>query len=432
MAQDSSPAPSRNTSRPEIVITGVGVVSPLGIGSEVFWNALLAGESGVRLLPRLEGADLPVRMGADVQAFEPKKYVRPRKSLKVMSRDIQLAFAAADLAHADTSLDDSGVAPERLGVTLGADWISCDADEIAYAHRHCYVDGKYDRTLWGAEAMRHLNPLWMLKFLPNMSACHIGIAHDARGPNNSVTSGLVSSLLAIAEAVRVIERGDADMMLAGGTGCFLHPHRYVYQRDDPLITGSEDPTGALRPFDANRRGTINGEGSATFALERRDHAEARGAKIYARVLGYASRCEPWQRRNELTGSGVAAAITGALADARMTAQEVGHVNAHGIGTQLSDVFEARAIRETLGDVPVMAMKSYFGNLGAGSGAVEMAASVLGLNAGIVPPTRNYETPDPDCPINVIHGEPLIDQPPTAMILNHSTTGQAVAMLLGGV
>jgi len=174
---------------------------------------------------------------------------------------------------------------------------------------------------------------------------------------------------------------------------------------------------------------VHGEGSAAFILENRQHAEARGAKILARILGHACTFEPRRRGQALRGRAIRTAIRGALQDAGLQPADIGHVNADGLSTQLDDELEAQAIRDTLGDVPVTAPKSYFGNLSAGTGAVEMAASVLGLQKGLVPPTLNYERPDPDCPVNVVHGRPMENTTPTALVLNQSRVGQSVAMIL---
>jgi 3-oxoacyl-[acyl-carrier-protein] synthase II len=413
----------------EIVITGVGVVSPIGIGSEAFWTALADGRSGVRLLDLFRTSDLPVPFGAVVDDFDPKQYVRPRKSLKVMSRDIQLGFAAADLACAQAGLHDRPIDPDRLGIVFGADLIHCELSELVNVYRGCIVDGKFEFKHFGQRAMAEMYPLWMLKYLPNMPACHIGIAQDARGPNNSLTLGDVSSLSAVTEAMRVLERGQADAMIAGGTGSRIHPASWVR---DPILNlshRSHDPAAASRPFDAQRDGTVNGEGAAAFLLETRPHAQARGATILARILGAAGTFEPCRNGEVLRGRGIRQAISGALRDAGLLAGDVGHVNANGSSTILDDRIEAQAIRDTLADVPVTAPKSFFGNLGAGTGAVEMAVSVLALQKGYVPPTLNYQYPDPHCPVNVIHRQSLRINAPTALVLNHTNRGQAVAVVL---
>jgi 3-oxoacyl-[acyl-carrier-protein] synthase II len=412
----------------EAVITGLGVVSPIGIGGEAFWTSLCEGRSGVRSLGLLN-SDLPGTIGAQVIDLHPERHVQRRKSLKVMSRDIQLGFVAADLACRDAGLDARPVDPERLGVLFGADMIPCDLEEMVPAYRSCMPNGRFHFELWGERALGEMFPLWMLKYLPNMPACHIGIAQDARGPNNSLTLREVSSLAAVAEAKRVIERGQADAMIAGGTGSFVHPIIWGRKRMYRPSQRSGDPAAASRPFDADRDGQVYGEGAAAFLLEQRRHAEARGAKVLARILGHAIAFEPHRRGEPLRGQAVRGAIHRALADAGIGVGDVGYVNAHGLSTREDDEMEAQAIHDTLGDVPVTALKSFFGNFSAGTGAVEMAASVLAFDKGLIPPTLNYEHPDPKCPVNVVHGEPLELPRPTALLLNHSADGRSVAMVL---
>ncbi len=414
----------------DIVVTGIGVASPIGIGAAAYWASLCEGRSGVRNLGLYEDNSLPLSIGGEVADFEAKKYVRPRKSLKVMSRDIQLAFAAADLACEQAGLHDKPTEPDRLGIVFGAELISCELSELVAAYRGCIQNGSFNFDNWGRSAMAEMYPLWMLKYLPNMPACHIGIAQDARGPNNSLTLGDVSSLSAVAEAMRVIQRGAADVMIAGGTGSRIHAGLWARS---PLFHVSRhrgDPTEACRPFDAQRDGSVNGEGSGAIILERRDHAEARGAEICATVLGYSSNFEPRRNGNSLHGSAVRQAITSAMKNAGVTAADIGHVNANAGGLVEDDKVEAQAIRELLGDVPVTAPKSYFGNLGAGTGAVELMASLLALKHGTIPPTLNYKTPDPECPINVVHGRPEKLDRPAALILNHTPFGQAIAVVVG--
>ena len=191
----------------EIVITGMGVISPIGIGTDAFWTALEEGKSGVRRIGAYEPSNgLPVPIGGEIVDFEPKKLVKPRKSLKVMSRDIQLGFVAADMAREDAGLGVDTVDPDRMGVVFGADMIACDIYELVPPYGKCLESGEFHMQDWGPKALPELFPLWMLKYLPNMPACHIGIKHDARGPNNSLVQGEASSLAALVEAARLIER----------------------------------------------------------------------------------------------------------------------------------------------------------------------------------------------------------------------------------
>ena len=412
---------------PQVVITGVGVVSPIGIGRAAFWDSLMAQRSGVGPLSFLESGSMPVYIGAEVTDFDPKELIKPRKSLKVMSREIQLAVVAAEQAMADAGLAAGALDPERLGVVLGADMIQADPADMAAAFRRSMVDGRFDFSHWWPSAMSEIYPLWFLKLLPNMPACHIGIAHDARGPNNSITMNEVSGLLAVGEAFEVIRREQADAVLTGATGSRIHPTRFARGFADQVSHRNDDPAAASRPFDAERDGMVNGEGAAVFVLESGEHAQARGARVLARVLGHASAFEP--RGETRRGLAVRSGARKALEQAGLAPRDVGHVNAHGLATTDDDRMEALAIRDILGDVPVTAPKSYFGNLGSGAGSVEMAASVLALANNVVPATLNYEHPDPQCPVNVIRGQPLQGAKPVALLLNHTTLGQAASLVL---
>ncbi|MEX2140852.1 MAG: beta-ketoacyl-[acyl-carrier-protein] synthase family protein [Pirellulales bacterium] len=425
---------SHSPHRPRtVVITGMGVVSPIGIGREAFSASLQNRTSGVRTISTIDTRGLSIHVGGEIRDFDPKQYVRPRKSLKVMSREIQFAFTAADLAMADAGLlpgaaGASRCDPDRLGVVFGSDMIYCELEEVIEAFRACMPEGRFDFSRWASQAMPQMYPLWLLKYLPNMPACHVAIANDARGPCNAHTLGDASSLSAVAEGFRLIQRGAVDCAIVGGTGCRLHPTCLTFRSHQWYSAWKGRPEQASRPFEAARSGQVPGEGAGAFILEAEDHARARGATIMARVLAAASRCEPVHNERPPRGVAIRASIAAALAEAQLAPAEIGHVNAHGYGTVPHDRAEAQAIQQALGDVPVTAPKSYFGNLGGGSGAVEMAASLLALERGEVPATLNYDQPDPECPIQVV-SKPRRAHAPTALVLNQATTGQALALVL---
>ena len=413
----------------EVVVTGIGVLSPIGIGREAFWDALCRGRSGVGLIRSFDGSALPMRLIAEVRDFDPKRYVAHRKQLKVMYRDAQLGVAAAGLACRDAGVEKGQIDPERFGVVLGADRICSSLDDSELTYRACAPDGRFDFGRWGSEGMAASFPLSFLRVLPNMIASHVSIAHDARGPNNTIHQSEASGLLAIAEAMSVIQRGAADVMLAGGASSQLNPFDCVHHCVlGNLSNRHDDPTAAMRPFDADRDGQVWGEGAAVFVLESRSHAERRGATILARLLSAASACDT-TRAN--AGLGLRRAMQLALQRANLDVRQLGHVNAHGLSTQQDDRIEARAIRAVTPDVPVLAPKSYFGNLGAAGGAVETAASVLAAGAGLVPATLNYRRPDPECPIQVICGEPAPSSKPASLLVNRTAAGQAAAVVLTG-
>jgi 3-oxoacyl-[acyl-carrier-protein] synthase II len=365
-----------------------------------------------------------------VKDFDPKQFVQPRKTIKVMCPEIQSAFAAASMAMELSKLAKGDVDPERMGVVLGSEMLFGELEDMVEVFRHCMPNGEFDFGMWGEFAFKDLFPLWMLKYLPNMAACHISIAYDARGPNNSIVEGGVSSLLAVNEAAAAIQRGHADIMLAGGSGSIARFSCIPFRGWNQLSKWDGEPAGASRPFEARRSGIVLGEGAGALLLEAREHAEQRGAKILARIAGYSSRFEPpgqpWASR---TGRGITQSIEAALAAAKMRPTDIGHVNAHGESSIEQDRLEAQAIRAALGNVPVIALKSNFGDLGAGSGAVELIGSVLALNHGRLPPTLNYDEADPACPVNVVHGSAWPIEKPAALALNQSTTGQCAAMVI---
>ncbi len=413
----------------EVVITGVGIVSPIGVGREAVWSAIQSHQSGVRPIAQLEAAKWLAPFGGEVVGFDPKELIQPRKSIKVMSRDVQLASAAAELAWQDSCLSQATIDPERLGIVGGAGIMYCDLEELRGPFAEWIKAEDFDIHRWSREAMGELYPLWMLKYLPNMPACHIGIRYDARGPNNTIAQGDVSSLLAIGEAAEVIRRGHADVMIVGGTGSRLNMTEVMWHGGARLARGDQRPPSEMcRPFDAERSGLVYGEGAAQIVVETREHAERRGARIMARVAGAASRFEPAAENQKPTGAAITRTIRAALAAASLEPSDIGHVNAHGNSTREDDAIEAAAIRATLGNVPVTAPKSYFGNLGPGSGMVELTVSLLAMTEGVVPPTLNYKTPDPECPVNVVT-ETQAAKRPAFIKLNHNVTGQAAAVVI---
>jgi 3-oxoacyl-[acyl-carrier-protein] synthase II len=416
-------------SETEIVITGVGVLCPLGIGREAIRASLLAGRSAVKRLAPLVEAGLPITIGAEVEGFDPRAFVANRKNLKVMSRDAQFGVAAALLACRDAALGGQ-VAPERLGVILGADRISNPPEGCEATYRSCLVEGRFDVRRWPVEGFAATFPLSFLMVLPNMIASHVSIALDARGPSNTIHHGDVSGLLAIGEAARVLQRGAADAMIAGGVGC--QGTLFDWVRHCAMGRWSrrqDDPAGAMCPFDARRDGEVRGEGAGALVLETRRHAEARGARIVARLLGWSAAFDPPSRAGP-GDAGLARAIRQGLAQARLDPRDVGHINAHGASTVEDDAREAQALADALPGVPVTAPKSFFGNLGAGAGTVEAVVSLVGLESGWTPPTLNYRCPDPLCPVDVVR-EPRALARRSAVLVNRTPQGQSAVVVLAG-
>lgn len=431
--------------RPErvrTVVSGLGVVSPVGIGNDSFWSSMMAGRSGIGYLTSIPSHNLPSKLAAEIRDFDPEQYVRHKKYIKHMSRDIQLGVSAASLAMSDARIEPGDVVPERLGVDFGAGRISTTPQELLESVARCADEGNatggadFDFTRWGEGSMGDICPLWLLRQLPNMPACHISIEHDARGPNNTITSRESSALLALAEAIRVIERGAADVMIVGASSSSIHPVDIAKLNLFESLSHDEDPERACRPFDFERDGTIVGEGSAAFIVERYEHAIARGANIYCEVLGVGAGCDGKGYTNGAAGTGLVRAIESAMRQSGIDAVELGHVNAHGKSTQPDDLVEARAYHRSLGSaaekIPVTALKSYFGCFDAGSGAVELAGSILAVNNGELPVTLNYETPDPRCRLNVIHDQSRRLTSRAALSVNRTALGQSAAAVLRAV
>ncbi len=417
--------PARRT-----VITGAGILSPIGVGTGAFWGSLQAGHSGVKPISGFDASALPVRFAGEIVGFDPKEFVskKDRRSLKVMARTIQLAVAAAQLALDDGKVDKSRLDPERFGVEFGAGLIATELPELvdaSLASVNC-SPGVTDIARWGREGMEAIQPLWMLKYLPNFLACHVSILHDARGPNNSITESDVASLLALGEAYRIVARDAADFFLVGWAESKMNVLSMVRQcLFEALSRRNDAPERACRPFDRARDGIVLGEGATVLVVEELEHARRRGATVLAEVVGFGSAFDP-----KMTGEGVRRAVSAALADAGLGPDDVDHVNAHGLSTRDLDAAEARGLVAVFGDrVPVFALKSYTGNLGAAGSLTELAASLLALGHGAVPPTLNFEEPDPDCPVRVISGGPRPVAKPAVVKTAFTPMGQCAAVVL---
>lgn len=417
-----------------VVISGIGVVSPIGIGIDNFWRNICSGVSGIDRLQSIPIENLPSKLAAEVKDFNPDEHLYNKKFIKVMSRDIQLGVSAASDAVKNAGIKRGTVDPERFGVSFGAGHIPTTPDELVEAVNHCAADDSFEVTRWGEDVLGQITPLWMLRQLPNMPACHISIEHNAQGPNNTITSQDSSALLALAEAMRWIKRGAVDCMVVGACTSNINPVDLSRKNLIDLLSRDEDPKRACRPFDRDRNGTILGEGAAAFVVENYDHAVRRGAEIYAEVIGLGAGCDgSSDPRND---TGLMRAVESAMRQSGIMPRELGHINAHGKSTKIDDQVEAHAYHRLFGDdamkIPITALKSYFGHFDAGSGAVELAASILSLRHGATPATLNYETPDPLCNLDVVHGEvrPLIT--PTTMSVSRTAFGQSAAAILRAI
>ncbi|NQT38866.1 MAG: beta-ketoacyl-[acyl-carrier-protein] synthase family protein [Planctomycetes bacterium] len=434
-----------SSSRRRVVITGLGVVSPLGNGVESVWTALAEGNSGVGPLTAFSPASLPVDFAAEAWDFkgeindfgalskEQKRAIR--KGLRLMCRECQMGVAAAQMALADAGVSPGVADPERVGAIYGSDFMLTVPEEFNEGVLQCLdAQGQFDFSRWAADGLPCMSPLWLLKYLPNMPASHIAIYNDLRGPNNSITMREAGANVALGEAYWTIVRGWADMMVAGATGTRIHPMKTVHAvGQEELATGyRDDPAGASRPFDRDRSGMVLGEGAGAVLVEELASAQSRGAPIYGEIVGSASASaaegrlvarRDWALRNVLVAT---------LKNAGARAEDVGHIHAHGLATRTCDREEAWAVDQVFGQrktpVPVTAAKSYFGNLGAGGGVVETICSLLALRHDRLFPILNYQTPDPECPIAAV-GDGHCDPGGSFINLNVTPQGQASAVMI---
>ncbi len=418
-----------NTRR--VVITGIGVVSAAGLGRQDYWESLRHGLSGIGPPTRLDLDGFPARVVAEVKGFEPRKLIAQRKAMKVMCREIQLATGSTQLALEDADIEGQ-LDPDRTGVSFGAGLITSDLDELGAAFT-CALDEEhqFDLKRFGQEGMAHLFPLWLLKYLPNMHACHISIFYDCRGPNNSITAGDCSATLAIGEAARIIARGSADVMLAGGADGKITPLNLV--RYELLGWLSHRDSETPSPFDRRRDGFVVGEGAVCLVLEELECARRRGASILGEIVGFGAAWEPGEVRRYSAGGGELG-MRAALEDAGVEPEAVDLVCTHGLGLPETDLAEARALNNIFGqtDSPplVTAIKPMTGYVSAAAGGLEVAACCLALTEGVVPPTLNSREPDPQCPVNLVTGGAQESPIALAMVNTFSFGGQSAALLLG--
>jgi len=427
-----------------VVITGIGVISPIGSTKETLWESLSQGKSGVKALTPPLADGLPVTAAGPVDDFQGKidsfgplekgQKKAIRKGLKVMCRECQMGVAAAQLALHDAELSIGQADPTRTGITFGSDYMLSDPGEFTEGVLNSLSeDGLFDFSRWAPQGMPKMSPLWLLKYLPNMPASHLAIYNDLRGPNNSLTIREAAACSAVGEAYQTILRGSADTMIAGATGTRLHSMKMIHAtQQEELASGELPPSGLSRPFDRDRTGAVLGEGAGAIVLEELSSATQRGATIYGEIVASASSSVVGHQMTANREKAVKNAVQSALLSIDFKPREVGHFNAHGLGTQSCDAEEAAAIDAVFGDrstaIPVVAAKSYFGNLGAGSGMVELAASLLALQHDRLFRVLNYETPDPKCPVTPVT-EGCVPPGDSFVAVNVTPQGQAAALLV---
>ena len=400
-----------------VVITGVGAVSPLGNSSGHLWEGLCAGRCGIERIRAFEPSGFTCQIAGEVKEFNIRDYIPKsfRKSTKLMSRDIELSIAAAKEAFADarivTKADEGGqvnLDSQRTAIVLGAGLISCDLVELGPAIAASVTDGRFDIHKWGRDGLELVTPLWLLKYLPNMLACHIGIIHDIQGPSNTITCAEASGLLAISEARDIIARGDSDIALAGAAEAKVNPIVMIRQMLLNRATSeyNDKPHEACRPFDANAKGSVFGEGAGMLVLENMEKAKGRGAKIYAEIVGAgeSSNLNAAYEHLEAGGKGMQLAVEQALREAGIRPQELDLVIPHGTGIPQDDLAESKALEIVLGDtvkgVPVLPTKSMVSNTGAASGAIDVIAAIYVMRHGKIPAARNCKKKASACNLNI--------------------------------
>jgi 3-oxoacyl-[acyl-carrier-protein] synthase II len=380
-----------------VVITGTGTVTPFGPGTGALWAALCEGRSGIGPCRTFDFSGFPTQFVAqvpdelfDVKAVVPKSY---RKATKVMARDIELAVGAAMEAMNDAKLQTKAhetgtvtIPPERFGCHIGAGLIAAEENELVAALATARgADGRFDYGAWGGEGMKNLTPLWMLKYLPNMLACHVTIIHDCQGPSNTITCAEASSLLSIGESMRVIGRGDADACISGGAESkttLMGMMRQHYARRVASTSPGEDAAGVVRPFAPDAKGCVPGEGGGLLVLEAMETAQARGAVPIAELAGFGasqSFCpDTLGVEPDADGQGIADAIEAALADAGLAPDAVDAIIPFGTGVPMLDAAERAAIQKVFGaraaKVPLVTLAPAIGNAGAGNGAIAAAVA----------------------------------------------------------
>ncbi len=391
------------SSNRRVVVTGFGVITPCGYGWEPYWDAALHGCSAIRSAEPLKLNSPSFKYAGILPQFEPKEFIENRKSIKLMSREIQMAVAASRLALKDASLAPEQYDPTRIGVTLGTGIINNDLDEIGVGFRNGLDEsGHFSMPKFGQEGIRSLFPLWFLKYLPNMPACHVSVAYQLRGPNNTITTSSAASTQAIGEAYRVVERGDADIMLAGGTDSKVNAMGISrFQLLGLLSSRNEAPEKVYCPFDKKHDGIVLGEGAGILVLESLEHAKKRGARIYSEMAGYGSSSDfNYDPRDPDDFTGKRVAIRRALEDAAIEPKDVDVLVANGSGIPQEDIQESLAVHSfyasTFKKLHVTAVKPVTGNLVYAAGSVEAVIASLVTHKGQVPPVTNLKDPDPEC------------------------------------
>ncbi len=376
-----------------VVVTGIGLVTPIGIGVENVWKNLISGRSGIGRITRFDPASLATQIAGEVKDFNPEGFIE-KKEIKKMDTFIQYAIAAAKIAMEDSDIDINAVKPERVGVVVGAGLGGLPGIE------------KYHRILI-EEGPKRISPFFIPMVIANLAAGQISIIFGAKGPNSSTSTACAAGAHAIGDSAKYIQLGYADVMIAGGAESTITPLAIAgFNSMKALSTRNDEPERASRPFDKDRDGFVMGEGAGIIILEELEHARRRGARIYAEFAGYGLNGDAYHiTAPDPEGEGGRRCMEMALEDARIDPSEVDYINAHGTSTYYNDILETKAIKRLFGEhakrIMVSSTKSMTGHLLGAAGGVEAAFTVLSIYHGVIPPTINLENPDPECDLDYV-------------------------------
>ena len=403
-----------------VVVTGMGVVSPVGTGKEKFWQSLIDGESGINLITRFDASELPTRIAGEVKDFDPLDYI-DKKEVRRMDRFTQLALGAADMAVTDAGLKPEHFDPFRAGVILGSGVGGIETIEE-------------QSIVMQTKGPNRITPFFVPAMIANIAGANIAIKHGLRGPNVTAVTACASSTNSVGDAFRIIQRGDADVMVTGGSEApVIKLAMAGFCALKAMSTRNEEPQKASRPFDTGRDGFVMGEGAGILVLESLEHAVARGAKIYAEISGYGMSCDAHHIvEPDPEGLGAAMAMDFCLKDAQMEPGEIDYINAHGTSTNKGDIAETQAIKKIFGEhalkLAVSSTKSMTGHLLGAAGAIEAIICALSIEHGIIPPTINLENHDPECDLDYIPNQ-AVKRPVNAAISNSFGFGGHNATIL---
>ena len=376
-----------------VVVTGLGTLSPVGNTADEFWTSLIQGRSGVGMITKFDTTGYPTRIAGEVKNFDPLNFV-DKKEARRLDPYLQFAVASAVLAVQDAALDTGKLDGSRFGALIGSGIGGIST--LLESHRNLIEKGP-DRV----------SPFFIPMLIANMASGLVSMRFGAKGPNSAVVTACATGNHAIGDSFKIIQRADADVMIAGGSEAIIIPLTIAgFCSMKAMSTRNDEPTKAMRPFDANRDGFVAGEGAGILVLESLEHALARDARIYAEIIGYGMTGDAHHMTApDPEGDGAARAMAAALRDAGLDASDVGYINAHGTSTIYNDKFETIAIKRVFGDharrLAVSSTKSMTGHLLGAAGGIEAIATVLALHHSVLPPTINYETPDPDCDLDYI-------------------------------